>query len=110
MIVAEIFEKGGPIVWVLLVYSLIALTLVLELFLHFTLMQRLPHYFEQRLKTAFAENKVGSFLESLKGPDARIMRAVKQACADGIGDLDQQPGERQVGNSHPEYIPPAQFC
>ena len=88
MIVAEIFENGGPIVWVLLVYSLIALTLVLERFLHFTLMQRLPHDFEQRLKTAFAENKVGSFLESLKGPDARIMRAVKQACADGIGDLD----------------------
>lgn len=88
MIVAEIFEKGGPIVWVLLAYSLIALALVLERTLHYMLMQRLPSDFEQGLKAAFSENKVASYLGSLKGPDARIMQAIQQACAEGISDLD----------------------
>jgi biopolymer transport protein ExbB len=88
MIVAEIFEKGGPIVWVLLAYSIIALALVLERVLHFTLMKRLPGDFEQGLKMAFSENCVDTYLESLKGPDARIMQAIKQASLEGISDLD----------------------
>jgi len=88
MIIAEIFEKGGPIVWVLLAYSIIALALVLERVLHFTLMQRLPGDFEQNLKMAFSENRVDAYLESLKGPDARVMQAIRQACNEGIGDLD----------------------
>jgi biopolymer transport protein ExbB len=88
MIVAEIFEKGGPIVWVLLVYSLIALALVLERLLHFMLMQRLPRDCEQGLKTAYSENKLEDYLGTLKGPDARVMQAIKQASIEGIGDLD----------------------
>jgi biopolymer transport protein ExbB len=88
MIVAEIFEKGGPIVWVLLAYSIIALALVLERMLHFALMRKLPRDFEQSLKMAFSENRVAAYLESLNGPDARVMQAIKQACTDGISDLD----------------------
>lgn len=88
MIVADIFEKGGPIVWVLLAYSLVALVLVLERVLHYIFMQRLPSDFEQGLKTAFSESKVDAYLDSLKGPDARIMQAIKQADNEGVGDLD----------------------
>jgi biopolymer transport protein ExbB len=88
MMIVEIFEKGGPIVWVLLAYSLIASVLVLERMLHFTLMQRLPIDFEHRLKLAYAENQVDDYLGSLKGPDARVMQAIKQACKEGIDDLD----------------------
>lgn len=88
MVVAEIFEKGGPIVWVLLVYSFIALALVLERVLHYMLMQKLPRNFEQGLATAFSENKVDVYLESLKGPDARVMQGVNQAYIEGISDLD----------------------
>ncbi|MGD2052785.1 MAG: MotA/TolQ/ExbB proton channel family protein [Gammaproteobacteria bacterium] len=88
MIVAEIFEKGGPIVWVLLGYSIIALALVLERVLHFTLMQNLPQNFEKRLKMAISDNQVEPFLGSMKGPDARIMQAIKQASTEGISDLD----------------------
>ena len=88
MIVAEIFEKGGPIVWVLLVYSLIALALVLERVLHYMLMQKLPRDSEQGLATAFSEDKVEAYLASLKGPDARIMQAINQARIEGISDLD----------------------
>jgi biopolymer transport protein ExbB len=37
---------------------------------------------------AFSENCVDTYLESLKGPDARIMQAIKQASLEGISDLD----------------------
>ena len=62
MIVAEIFEKGGPIVWVLLVYSFIALALVLERVLHYLLMEKLPPNFEQALAVAYSENRVDGYL------------------------------------------------
>jgi biopolymer transport protein ExbB len=88
MTVVEILQKGGPIVWVLLAYSIIALALVLERVLHFTLMQRLPSDFEQNLKKSFSENRVRTYLDSLKGPDARIVQAIKQASMEGISDLD----------------------
>ena len=88
MTVVEIFEKGGPIVWVLLAYSIIALALVLERVLHFMLMHRLPSDFEKNLKYSFSANRVETYLNSLKGPDARIVQAIKQASMEGISDLD----------------------
>jgi len=88
MIVADIFEKGGPIVWVLFAYSIIALTLVLERLLHYLLMKKLPCDFEQNLKAACHENKVEDYLGSMQGPDARIMQAIEKASREGIGDLD----------------------
>ena len=42
MEIAEIFDKGGPIVWVMLGYSFIAVVLVLERILHYVFMQKLP--------------------------------------------------------------------
>jgi len=88
MVVAEIFEKGGPIVWVLLVYSLIALALVLERVLHYMLMQKLPYNFEKCLAAAISENRMQDYLESLKGPDARVLQDIGRAYIDGISDLD----------------------
>jgi biopolymer transport protein ExbB len=88
MLITEIIDKGGPIVWVLLVYSLIATTLVIERMLRFVLMDRLPGDFEQGLATAFAQNGVESYLAALKGPDARIMQAICNARADGVMDLE----------------------
>lgn len=84
----EIFDKGGPIVWVLLVYSFIGLALVIERFLHYLLMERLPRDFEQELARAFVENRVEAYLENLKGPDARIMQGICKARGEGIRDLD----------------------
>ncbi len=88
MVVAEIFEKGGPIVWVLLAYSCIALALVIERALHYLLMARLPRDFEQALASAFAESRVEAYLHPLKGPDARIMQGICKAREEGIHDLD----------------------
>lgn len=88
MLIADIFERGGPIVWILLGYSLIASVLVLERMLHSILMQRLPRNFEQGLSSAFSENKVGVYLASLKGPDARVLQGIEQARREGISNLD----------------------
>lgn len=88
MLIAEIFEKGGPIVWVLLVYSLIALAIVLERVLHYMLMQKLPDDFEQGLAMAFAENGIEAYIKTLKGPDASVLQCITQAYIEGIRDLD----------------------
>lgn len=88
MLVADIFDKGGPIVWVLLAYSFVALVLVIERSLHYLLMKRLPRDFESALADAFSENKVEVYLKTLKGPDARIMQGIYNARCDGIRDLD----------------------
>lgn len=88
MVIAEIFEKGGPIVWILLGYSCIALALVIERVLHYLLMDKLPRNFEKELATAFMENRVEVYLEPLKGPDARVMQGICKAGHEGIRDLD----------------------
>jgi len=88
MVIAEIFEKGGPIVWVLLVYSFIALALVMERVSYHVMLKRLPRDFEQALATAFAENKVDAYLDTLKGPEARVMQQITRAYGEGISDLD----------------------
>ena len=88
MSVVEIFDKGGPVVWVLLAYSFIALVLVIERSLHYVLMKKLPRDFDTALALAFAENKVESYLNKLHGPDARILQGISNARQDGIKDLD----------------------
>lgn len=88
MLIADIFEKGGPIVWILLGYSFIALVLVLERLMHYALMKKLPRDFEQGLANAFVENNVQAYLAPLQGPDARVLQCVCKARADGIRDLD----------------------
>lgn len=88
MVIAEIFSKGGPIVWILLLYSFIALAFVIERLLHYMLMKRLPGNFEQALAVAFADGELGAYLQTLKGPDARIMQGIYRARLEGINDLD----------------------
>ena len=87
MVIDEIFAKGGPIVWILLVYSFIALALVIERVLRYMLMEKLPRNFEQALAVAFSENRVDGYLENLKGPDARILQCICRARREGIVDL-----------------------
>jgi biopolymer transport protein ExbB len=88
MLVAEIFDKGGPVVWILLAYSFLAMVLVIERSLHYLLMKKLPRDFESSLAKAFSENKVDSCLEQLQGPDARILHCINNARHEGIKDLD----------------------
>lgn len=88
MLVAEIFDKGGPVVWVLTGYSFIALVLIIERSLYYLFTKKLPTDFESALANAFAENTIESYLKTLRGPDARILHGIIKARHDGITDLD----------------------
>jgi biopolymer transport protein ExbB len=95
MNLAELFDKGGPVVWILAAYSSIGLAIVLErniLFLRLRLTQlskswlssldRLLDMTDARQRTA-----------DLNGPEARIVQAVVQANEEGVHDL-QGVGQR----------------
>ena len=77
MDVTMLIDKGGPVMWVLLGYSVVAVAIVIERLIH---LQLLP--------------KINGELDSLyvvKGkriaPEAAIAIGVKQAAADGVKDL-----------------------
>ncbi len=87
MMLTDIFDKGGIVVWVLLGYSILALAIVFERLMQFLLMGRLPTDFEQRIAGALPKGEVESLLERLHGPEATIMRGMLDAAASGIRDL-----------------------
>ena len=68
MDIAMMFEKGGPVMRVLLGYSVIAVTILIERLVHFTLMQR---------------------QDGDKRPENIISTGLKQAVAMGIDDLER---------------------
>lgn len=77
MEITTLIDKGGPVMWVLLGYSVIAVAIVLERLIH---LQLLP--------------KVSGDLDSLyqptgkrMAPEAAIAIGVKQAAAEGVKDL-----------------------
>lgn len=87
MIIADIFDKGGPVVWVLAGYSLVALTIVLERFFRFALMKRPPQNLEQELVVAVHDGDVDEVIEAMRGPEATLLKGIMQASKDGVQDL-----------------------
>lgn len=87
MMLTEIFDKGGAVVWVLLGYSILALAIVIERLLQFFLMGRLPAEFEQRLPEVLAQGELGDWLSRLKGPEVTILKGTLDAAAAGVKDL-----------------------
>jgi biopolymer transport protein ExbB len=77
MDVTMLIDKGGPVMWVLLGYSVVAVAIVIERLIH---LQLLP--------------KINGDMDSLYSatgkriaPEAAIAIGVKQAAADGVKDL-----------------------
>jgi biopolymer transport protein ExbB len=87
MMLADIFDKGGIVVWVLLGYSILALAIVLERLMQFYFMGRFPADFEQHLPAKLAKGKLVESLVGLKGPEATILDGILAAAAEGIKDL-----------------------
>lgn len=88
MTVAEIFDKGGIIVWLLLAYSFIAMAIVVERLLHYALMGRPAKNVEDILGAAFESGQVEQQIDSMKGPEARVMQGIYQANNKHIKDLE----------------------
>lgn len=87
MTVEDIFAKGGFVVWILFGYSVLAVALLLERFITFMLLGRLPRDFEERLLLALRNNDVASLLAPLRGPEVVIVRGMLQAAVSGVKDL-----------------------
>lgn len=87
MMLTDIFDKGGVVVWVLLGYSVVALAIIFERLLQFLLMGRLPGDFEQRLPETLGRGELGDWLARLKGPEVVILQGTLAASATGVKDL-----------------------
>ncbi|MFK5914206.1 MAG: MotA/TolQ/ExbB proton channel family protein [Woeseiaceae bacterium] len=83
----EMLDKGGPVVWILLCYSVVALAIVMERYLHFIRMGRLPQGFILQLQEALSKNKLSSLIAELRGPEAAVISGVHQAYQQGVQDL-----------------------
>jgi biopolymer transport protein ExbB len=86
---SELFDKGGVVVWVLLAYSVVALTIVLERGLRFLMMGRLPQEFEEGLVQAIRQGDTESLLARYRGPEVAILRALVAGYRKGVGDLNR---------------------
>ncbi len=87
MDIAEILDKGGIIVWLLLGYSFISLIIVIERLIHYSLTKKPVKDFEQGLDDAIRQQNVGSWLKNMHGPEARLMQAIYSAWKNNIHDL-----------------------
>ena len=83
----EILNKGGPVVWILLGYSVVALAIILERYLHFLRMGSLPQGFILQLQEALSKNKLSSLISALRGPEAAVISGLHQAHQQGVQDL-----------------------
>jgi biopolymer transport protein ExbB len=87
MMLTDVFDKGGVVVWVLLGYSILALAIIIERLLQFFFMGRLPAEFELRLPEVLARGELGDWLDRLKGPEVTILQGTLDAAATGVKDL-----------------------
>ena len=83
----EILEKGGPVVWILLCYSTIALAIVLERCLHFIRMGTLSQAFSFQLQEALIKNQLPSLISTYRGPEVAVIRGIHNAYQQGVQDL-----------------------
>jgi biopolymer transport protein ExbB len=89
MSATDIFDKGGIIVWVLAGYSFIALTILFERLIHFTFMGRPPKNLEKKMTEGFKSNTIEPLLNTMRGPEARILQGIYNAFQAGIKDLNR---------------------
>ncbi len=87
MSILEIFSKGGPVVWILFTYSVIALAIALERYIHFIRMRRLNSQFTFQLQDAIAKDKLTELLVGLRGPEAAVIGGLYKAYKENVKDL-----------------------
>ena len=89
MIVTDIFDKGGIIVWILAGYSFIALTILFERVIRFTFMGSPRRHTEQNLLEALKQCRPDAVIDKMRGPEGRLLQGMLQASKDGIHDLNR---------------------
>lgn len=88
MTIIDLFDKGGVIVWVLLVYSVIAFSIIIERLLHFLLMSKSVKNSDELFANNFDREMVEKKISILKGPEANVMQGIFQAWKNNIKNLE----------------------
>jgi biopolymer transport protein ExbB len=88
MNIEELFIKGGPVVWILALYSSIGLAIVLERNLLFLRLRQLPKQWLGRLDQLLERKDASELVADLKGPEARIIQAMVEADRSGVKDIN----------------------
>jgi len=89
MIVTDIFDKGGIIVWILAAYAFIALTILFERMIRFTFMGKPENRFEAQLLDSFKAGQPELVISKIHGPEARVLQGILSAWQAGINDLNR---------------------
>jgi biopolymer transport protein ExbB len=89
MFINDLFDKGGIIVWILAVYSFIALTILFERIIRFTLMGKPNKNTEKELLYALQQQQSDSLINTIKGPEGRLLQGIMQASKEGVQDLNR---------------------
>lgn len=87
MNILEVLDKGGPVVWILFFYSIIAITIVFERYVHFLRMGRLNSDFTLQLQQALKTNEIPSLISGLHGPEIAVISGLYKAQQQGVQDL-----------------------
>lgn len=93
MTIAELFDKGGLVVWILAAYSSVGLAIVLERYFLFLRLRRLPRAVRRQLDRLLDQADAEQQTESLKGPEAEIVRGMIEASRQRVKDV-RSVGER----------------
>lgn len=89
MIVTDIFDKGGIIVWILAAYAFIALTILFERMIRFSFMGKPGKNFDSQLLESFHLGQPEKIISAVHGPEARLLQGILTAWNDGIQDLNR---------------------
>jgi biopolymer transport protein ExbB len=96
MNITELLAKGGPVIWILALYSSIGLAIVLERYFLFARLRQLPKSWMTKLGQLLDDSQAKQHIPELKGPEARVIQAIVAAQSEGVKDL-RGVGERVRG-------------
>ncbi len=89
MTLTELLQKGGPVVWILAVYSVLGLAIVLDRWIYYLRLRRLPPALDAALAGGHWDSETEKAVAAHKGPEAAVVRAMLDAIRDRIRDIAQ---------------------
>lgn len=87
MSIEELMAKGGMVVSILLLYSLFAVTIIIERFIYFYLLGKSSAEVEQQLQGTADQQQLNNLMDSRKGPEVVVLKGLLVANNNGIQDL-----------------------
>ncbi len=87
MNITDLLSKGGPVVWILAVYSVIGLAIVFERYLLLLRHSRFPGEMVAQLGKLLDQQDAATKICGQKNPEGRVISAVIAADRQGVRDL-----------------------